>query len=142
MSEKLLSRKYLKIYLGFCVVLIMIVIMVYVLRIQIFAEPYRNLLSDFGTYFSGVLVPILTFFSIIALVTTLYYQSLQLKSQQKQFKEQQDAHRLELLLSRFDQDYDEYITILNSKFNYSNDPEEISLYSMFTHNYDPKKNKE
>lgn len=81
-------------------------------------------MSDFGIYFSGLLVPIFTFFSVVALVITLNYQRIQ-------FRDQQKAHRLELLLSRFDSAREAFERIINGPFNHSSEPDALSLHYVF-----------
>lgn len=116
MSERYLSPKCLKLYVTVILAIISVVILVYAFRVVLVPAPFHNLLSDFGSYFSGVLLPIFTLLSVILLVLTLSYQRQQLLSQVEHFEHQQNAAFFDSYVLRFEMQYERYENLCNKNF--------------------------
>ena len=85
MNKKIFNHKNLRLFVGSILLLLVIVILTYAFRVQIDPSSSDEL-ANFATYFSGLITPVITLFSVLALVLTLRLQQVQMKQQNKQFK--------------------------------------------------------
>ena len=121
--RKIYSKKFLLIVLiSFVILILPVIVFIWFFHGYSIGSPMD--FADFANYYSGIVTPLLTIGSVIALVITLNYQRIQ-------FRDQQNAHRLELLLARFDSAHEAFERITNGPFNHSSEPEAISLNSVF-----------
>lgn len=127
------------VFAGLMIVLSPIIVYIIVFHDMKWGKPSD--FADFATYFNNMLMPFLTFGTVVALVLTLKNQKKQLDEQREQFTLQIDEQRnqfqqqmttsyFESYVLRFETQYERYLELCNREFPHGWKSSKISRFKL------------